>query len=449
MARLFDAPDRDVWRAVIVALPDKVTTREISSTSYYIIKQTHEPVFRKDDGYNYTSKILRQWSRSIDYISYTLCPDTSLLFDETLPLSFDLFKCHILDVTAKFDKSAIVSEENRCLTVKFSKPSRRYMDFLSAYANSPTIATSSTVEVGLGPFLVDRVTKDEIALRRKRPVSHGFNRIMVYDYKGAQDSRLKKFFISDYNFVSTRKGLELPESKYVRFENMSLKSMVLLINLPDPGQRRILYNCINIDMLRKAFSAGAKKFTDVQTILPIGVPGGRPGRPQQACVIDKADIARFKPIVFANWRSDNIVQLEDFAKEFFAQTGIRIKVINYPAAQLAGRMHDKPKPYNLIVIMTGPDSDDNFRLLASYFGKNSLLDFKIPEIEKLYGDLAKEDDPEKQKDLAGTIADKIAKSHSLLPLYQSGASVYYPKEIKNIVVGRELLEYPEVADLRW
>ncbi|MHB9138689.1 MAG: hypothetical protein ACYC4Q_04710, partial [Victivallaceae bacterium] len=255
-AHLVGLRGREVWRAVIVALPGKITTKEMSSTSYYIIKQTHEPIFRKDDGYNYTSKILKQWSRNIDYTRYTLCPDTSLLFDEALPFSFDLFKRHILEVTAKFDKSAIVRAEDSCLTVKFDKPSRRYMDFLSAYANSPTIEVSSMVEVGLGPFIVDSVAKDEITLRRKRSVSHGFNSIVVYDYKGAQDGRLKKIFISDYNFVSTRKGLELPESKYIRFENMSLKSMVLLINLTDQKQRRILYNCIDIDMLRKAFSPG-------------------------------------------------------------------------------------------------------------------------------------------------------------------------------------------------
>ena len=49
---------RDVWRAMVLALPARISPSEMSITGYYIIKQTHEPVFRKDDGYNYSSKIL-------------------------------------------------------------------------------------------------------------------------------------------------------------------------------------------------------------------------------------------------------------------------------------------------------------------------------------------------------------------------------------------------------
>lgn len=446
---LFSSRERDIWRAVIVALPEKITTKEISSTSYYVLKQTHEPVFRKDDGYNYTSKILRKWFRSVDYREYALCPDTTLSFDGRHRFSLEFFKNHLIKVTSKFDKNAVVFLENSCVNVKFTKPSRRYLDYLSAYANSPSIEVSSAVEAGLGAFLVSSIAKEEIILKRRQPVRLGFNKMFIYDYKGPEDIRLKKNFISDYNFVSTRKGLDLPASKYVSFETMAPKSMVLLINLPDQEQRRALYNCIDIDGLRRAFSAEARTFYNVQTILPVGVPGGRPGKPEQSCVIRKADGEKFKPVLFANWRSDNIGQLKRFFEEFSYKTGIKVKVENYPAAQLAARMRNKPKPYNLVVIMTGADSDDNFRLLASYFGKNSLLDFKIPEIEGLYGDLIKEADPEKQKNIAGMIADKIAQGYSLLPLYQSVTSVYYPKAIKNIVVGREFLEYPEVADFRW
>jgi len=441
--------DQDVWRAVIVALPTKVSTRDISSTSYYILKQTHEPVFRKDDGYNYTSRILKNWARSIDYRDYTFCPDTSLRFDAFRKFSPELFRHHITGITAKFDSSASILESNGCLHVGFSKPSRRYLDYLSAYANAPTVEISSVAEAGLGPYLVKAIGKDEIVLSRKRRLKGGFNTIHVYDYRGPDDTRLKGQFIADSNFVSTRIGMDFPDSEYVRFETMAPKSMVLLINLPSERARNMVYNCINIDGLRRAFSDRNEPFNDVQTILPVGVPGGIPGKPRQECTFKKSELGNIGPVVLANWRGDRTAQLEKYTEELRSNTGLSIKVVNYQPSALAGLMRTKKRPKGLVVMMTGADSDDNYRLLESYFGKNTLLDFVIPGVGKLYGELIKEDAPDKQKTIAAEIADRISRSWALLPLYQSVTSVYYPRRIKNLNVGKEFLEYPEVAEFRW
>lgn len=441
--------DRDVWRAVVMALPKKISPREMSITGYYIIKQTHEPVFRKEDGYNYTSKILTNWSRSIDYKSYMFCPDTKLSFDERHPFSVEYFRQYLLKINAKFDKASVVSGQRPCLTVEFSTPARRYMDFLTAYSNAPSIQISSTVEAGLGPYVLDTITPEEITLHRRDPIRHGFNKICIYDYKGSKTKKDERLFISDYNFALTRQELGALDSRYVNFENMSLKSAVLLINVPDLSQRRIIYNCINLERMRDAFSGNTKQIIDVRTILPLGVPGGLPGKAQQACHVSKADVKNNTRVTFTNWINGSTAQFEAVSDEFFNKTGIRIKIVDYPIAQLAGRLYEKPKPYDLIIIMSAPDSDDNYSFLASYFGKNSLLDYKIPEIERLYGNLTKEDDLDKQKDIAAEIADRIDKSYALLPLYQVGTKVYYPKMIKNIMVGRELHEYPDVSDFRW
>lgn len=440
--------DPDIWRAVIVALPEKVSTKDISSTSYYILKQTHEPILRKDDGFNYTSRILKRWSRSIDYREYTFCPDISLRFDVSREFSFDFFVRHMAGITASFDSSASISASDGCLNISFLKPSRKYMDYLSAYANAPSVEISSVAEAGLGPYIVTAVGKDEIVLARKHPMRRAFNTIYVYDYRGPDDSRLSRRFIADYNFVPTREGMVFPDSKYARFETMAPKSMVLLINLPAERSRKILYNCIDIDGMRKAFSGSAGPFNDVKTILPVGVPGGVPGKPRQNCAFKRSELRNIGTVVLANWRDDSAARLEKYAEEVSSSTGLSIKVVNYPPAELAARMRKKNRPYGLVIMMTGADRD-NFRLLASYFGKNRLLDFDIPGVEKLYEELIKEAVPDRQKVMAAKIADRISGSWALLPLYQSVTCMYYPKKIKNLSVGREFMEYPEVADFRW
>lgn len=441
--------DRDVWRAVVLALPARISPSEMSITGYYIIKQTHEPIFRKDDGYTYSSKILRKWTRSIDYKSYTLCPDTSLKFTSDKPFSLKFFKEHLGKITARFNKNVRILPNGECLNVEFDRPARRYLDFLSSYSVAPSVSISSRVETGLGAYAVMTIDDNEVVMRRKKKVKNGFNEIRIIDYKWKQKREDGAANISDYNFAVVPKDLGGEGYGYRSFDNMSLKSYVLLINLPDPDLRRAVYNCIDIDALRNAFVPDAVDFNYTETILPVGVPGGHPGRPPQECRINRAAIKRYGPIIFANWRKDNVSRMEAFAAEFLKKTGLRIKIVNYPAAELGRRFHDKPKPYGLVIIATAPDSDENYRMLASYFGKNNLLDFDVPRIGKMYEDLKEADAPEQQKSIAETIAGKIETEHVLLPLYQTGRRIYYPKAIKNMMVGREVFEYPEIAEFRW
>lgn len=433
----------------LASLPAKITPREMSISGYYIVKQTHEPVFRKEDGYNYTSKILKSWSRSIDYRSYTLCPDTSQSFDALHPFSLDSFRRHIIEITPKFDDTGVIKEDRGCLQISFTHPAQRYLDFLATYANAPSVKISSSVEIGLGPFMLESMNKKEIVLLRKGKVARGFNKIRVYDFSGAKSQSSQKDFISDYNFALGRKDLAALGPEYVHFENMSLKSAVLLINLPDSERRRILYNCMDIDGLRTVFTNGPGNFRDIQTILPLGVPGGRPGKPRQACTITKAGAKKLKQMTFANWQADRSLQFESFFNEFYRKTGIRIKVENFKPAELSAGLHARKKPYELVIMITAPDSDDKFRFLASYFGKKNVRDQEIAGIAEMYNELIRASSSEKEKVIAQGIADRIRENYALLPLYQTVSTVYYPREIKNIVAGKELLEYPDVADFIW
>lgn len=439
----------DVWVSMMLAVPDKVTPKAMSIAGYCVIKQTHEPIFRKEDGYNYTSKLLERWERSVDYKSYAFCPKTSLFFYPGKPFGPVEFVSHLQDITRNFDGDAKIELHNNCVSVVFRKPARKYLDYLCAFGNAPSVAISSNVEAGLGPFVFESMIPGKIVLKRRNRVSNGFNKIEFVNYRPGIEQQTLPVPVADYNLALSRGQLENLGDNYIHFDNMSLKSALLILDIPDKEQREMVYNCVDIDALRHAFAPKIAKFNYIQTLLPIGVPGAIPGHPRQDCDASILSKKWSRPLVLANWRTDNVPEMASFAKQFFLRTGMKINVLNVSAEKLAKLLHGKTKPYNLVIIMSTPDSDDNYRFLESYFGKNSLLRYKIDGIEGLYGVLSKSDDVSAQKDMAAKIAEKIAERNAVLPLYQTVTTVYYPKGIRNFYVGKELFEYPEVADFRW
>jgi len=439
----------DVWVAMSLTLPERITPREMSIAGYYVVKQTHEPVFRKEDGFNYTSKLLERWERSLDYRKYYFCPKGGLEFYKGKPFTREMFFSHVRDITAKFNSEAQVRSEDGCVSVSFGKPARKYLDFLCAFANAPSVAISPAVEAGLGSFLVEAIGPGGITLNRRKKVSNGFNRVELVSYRRGEASAVPSTRVSDYNLALSRDELETLGPEYIHFDNLAMKSAVLLIDIPDYERRKFVYNCVDIDALRHAFAPNVKKFNYIQTLLPVGVPGALPGRPAQECSAHRVAGKGLEPLILANWRTDNYVEMSSFADQFYAKTGVRIKVENYPPEKLAVLLHAKEKPFNMVIIMTTPDSDDNYRFLASYFGKNSLLRHEISGIAGLYDALLKSDGGLRQQELASEIAQKISGSCSLLPIYQSVNTVYYPKGIRNLYVGKELFEYPEIAEFRW
>lgn len=69
------------WAVLYPSVPGRIATSLAGENDvYYVLKQTHEPLLRKDDGQNYSSRILRSWGRNIRSSEYTFCPDTRLSF---------------------------------------------------------------------------------------------------------------------------------------------------------------------------------------------------------------------------------------------------------------------------------------------------------------------------------------------------------------------------------
>ncbi len=435
------------WGVLLSALPDSVSTKNITNSVYYILKQTHEPVFRKDDGQNFTSKVLSSWSRSADSSRYVLCPDTSLRFDASRSFSVEYFGDYLRAVTARYDPTATVTNPGRCCDVTFKRGRAGYLDFLSQYENAP-IVDNGVYQLGLGAYMVSGISKDKITLARKEPVAHGYNEIVLYDYKGKKDPNLHNKIVKDFNRIAPFDVPEYIKKDFLSFENLGLKSEVLLINVADKKVREILYNCLDVAAFRRAYFPMKQSFYNIQTVFPLGIPGARAGLPDQDRSFYRGHNPT-RPIVLANWRKDNIPQINKFAADLRKKTGINIKVVNYDANTLAASLNTRPRAYDLLVILLSAMRAEQLDFLSSFAGKDSYLDYDVAGLNADYAALLNEDARELRQRLAEGVANKLARHYAVLSLYQGNDTVYYPREIKNLVVGSEFMEYPEVAEFRW
>jgi len=431
-------------------LPDQVTTKQArGNVSYYILKQTHEPILRRDDGQNYTSRILSGWSRSVDYTRYTLCPDTSLRFSSNIPFSIEVFRRHLDVITKQFDPIFSLKQEDKCFIIKFEKTRKSYADFLTLYENAPTQKESDKVESGLGPFFVKTISAEKIALSRKKPLRNAYNEIVLYEYHGTSDPNLANRNIKDFNLIPDFDVPKWVPLEYVGFRNVELKSVALIINHPDPDIRKTIYNCADVQTLRKAYFPQKSGYYNIQNILPIGIAEAKAGLPAQTCQKRSTPPSVKTPIVLANWMHGNSEGLNKFTRQFNLKTNLRLKVVDFSPHELVKVFNKKPRPYNLLVLVFDAVRADPNAFFDSFAKSDGFHDFEIPVIKKLYTELNREDNDGKRKVIAARIANEILDQSLALPLYQSLRTLYYPKEIKNLTVGTGFLEYPEVGDLKW
>jgi hypothetical protein len=440
----------DTWEVLTGGLSAEIGVKRASMNSvYYILKQTHEPIFRKDDGRNYASKLLVDWERSLDHSRYYFCPRAGLRFNKNKVFGFDLFLAHLKEVTAQFDPDFELLEVSGCAQVQFSKSREGYLDYLSLYETAPTASRGDGTEDGLGPYEIESVSEKKIVLVRKKFVSRGYNRIIFHERSEDKDPLLEGRNISDFNRIPSYDVPDWVKKDYVKFDNVELNAIVLMINHPDRDVRQAVYNCFAIDEFRAAFVPKRSKFYDIQTVFPLGVPGAIPGKPEQACVVDRQKLARVSPLIFANWSLDNHEQLSAYLKGFQEKTGLRIILKNYSPEKLGRIVYNRPKPYNLIVIVFDAVRPEDTTFLEAYFRKDNYHDISFAHLRPKYLKLLYEHNPTKRTALGCEIADGIGESRAALPLYQNMGTLYYPARIKNLNVGRGFLEYPEVGEFRW
>lgn len=440
----------DVWVTLVNGMPEKVFTAGASrNVVYYVLKQTHEPLLRREDSQNYTSRVLKSWRRNINNTEFAFYPDTSLQFNPGHPFSVEVFEEYLSGLVKRYSSSARIHRENGGLIINFPQAQDTFLDFLTEYENAPSIKASVNIEDGLGPFRVVSLEKNTLALERKIPVSRGYNKILIVEQAAQKNVVPDSRNISDFNRIPLSDIPDWAKQEYLSFNNVVLKSGNLIINHHDKEMRELIYNCIDVKEFRAAFFPARKEFRSIKTVLPIGVPGALSGEPEQACGRFKNIKLSSKKIILANWRSDNLVELKAFSDSFKKKTGINLQLLNSSPAELIKVLHKSPRPYHLIPMHFDAVRPEPAIFLEPFFKRDGYLDFALPELEPLYKRMLSEGAPGKRAELGGEIALKLRDNAVVLSLYQDERPVYYPGEIKNINVGKGFSEYPEIADFRW
>ncbi len=439
------------WEAIILGIPDKITP-EIApiNMGYYILKQTHEPLFFWDDTINqYRSNVLKRWTASIDFRSFTFCLDERKLFDNGKKFSFNLFVSFAKNVIEKFNKDYKLDiANNNCVKINFKESQNNFLQFLSYYENSPSIPTDNPkIHLGLGAYKVVEFDEKSLTLTRKNPIRNGFNKIVFINYKGAKDPNLENKNIEDFNRIYIEDLPEWIKKEYANYPIMLFQTINLLINNHDKRIREYLYNCLNIEELRKAFMPKQNNFQDISNILPIGMVGASPQKPQQHCekIIKLNKSIELK---FINWKEGTKDFFTNYFDLFYKKHNIRIKVEQITLNDLLKLAFNKPHPYDLAIVALDTVRPDYSAFYGYLIGeKNNLIDVDIPITDDLK-ELMLEEDSIKIVSLVKKINRKIHDSITILPLYQEVRDFYYPKNIKHLNLGRNFLEYPDVADLR-
>ncbi len=438
----------DTWTAFVMGVPDTVDfKRSIETGTFYILKQTHEPLFRKDDGENYSSRLLKKWERSVSSDRYLFCPDDSYKFDDGTPFGLEYFEGYIRRVTSGYADRFQSERAGACILIKFQGSRKGYLDFLTKYENSPTIKNKAGAETGLGPFRIKNFKDGQAVLERKVRTSNGYNEIVLREFKSPDDAAFKSVKASDYNHIPIAAMPAWLKDEYQGFDTVELQTNNLIINSPEKKVRSFVYNCFDIDKFRRAFFPDKRDTYDAATVLPLGVPGARFGRPEQACSPLGHGVKR--SIILLDHIANNRETLRVFSEELRRKTGVELKVIGCTPAELVAALHKKPRGYDLIVVAVDAVQPE-YSLFFEYFVKeDGFLDIELPHLKSLYGDLVLEKDESVRSRIASDMADELAKEFVDLPLSQNVRRLYYPRGIKNLEIGTGFLEYPEVADFRW
>jgi hypothetical protein len=440
------------WDALLGAIPQKLSLQNLGETgNYYILRQTHEAVFRRDDGQHYSSRLLKSWSRSLDSRRYVFCPDTSLSFSPAAAFSQTFFEGYISSVTARFSPVFEIRQEGGCLAIQFPIARPGYLEFLSTLETAPSLPGLYGDSTGLGPYSVESISKSEVVLKRNKPAANGYDRIILHEYSGSSDPRLADRSVEDFNKLSSFDQPEWLSAEFRKFNNVELKSINLIINHPDPAVRRAVHDCLDVDAFRRAFAPKRKDFFDIQTVLPAGIPGGRPGRLAQAC--QAAGRRRFEgtALVLVNQKKDNLIQLAAFSKDFYAKTGIRIVLKNLTPQEISPLLKGGPRghDYNLVLLVLDTVTPDYDMFFDYILGASATVDHVPRALTELYKKFRRAGRWDDRTEMAVEIADRLNQEALSLTLYQTIVPLYYPPGIRNLQVGRGFAQYPEVAEFRW
>ncbi len=135
-----------------------------------------------------------------------------------------------------------------------------------------------------------------------------------------------------------------------------------------------------------------------------------------------------------------------FCRDFEKKTGIKVEMVRYPDNEVDAAVFNAPRRYNMVIVVIDAVRPDSAAFFDYLVGTNTYFDTVPSFLGKQYMHMLKEGGG---RAAAESLAAKLGEEALVLPLYQNIGTFYYPKKIKNMLVGQGFLEYPEVVDFRW
>jgi len=436
----------DNWDVIALGLPSEISPRFSHSLSTaYVLKQTHEPLFRHDDRKGYFSNVLDNWKRSIDSTEFSLCVGRPKPFGDGS--AFDSAKLREFLATnlrrLQFSNYVIIAKDD-CEIVRFNQSQRRFLYEFSLPENAPSQTSRlPKIENGLGAYFVDQALSDKLILKRKVTSKNGYNSITFTNVDQLDAAQIEKMGAEDHNLLPVFKIPQKIKTTYKSYQTMPLKIGALVLNIKDPEVRRAVADCVDIRKLRETLFTNGTQFSDISSILPVGVPGARSGLLPRRCSESKKQA---KALRFATWMGAHQDELKKDLSGLGRQVGVEVKPEYYSYSDLTKLIYYKKDQYDLLVIKIDTKSKATSPFFEVFVdAKKSILRKPLTQFN---GDLqalrAAEGDG-----LVSAAAERLQKSlidgKYVLPLFQETRALYYPKALKNIYLDDDYLDFPNLS----
>lgn len=439
-----------VWTALLMGTVSEIKPSAAHSDRVsYILRQTHEPLFRFDENNQATSRLLTKWSRSDDYKDFQLCPNQHLSFEKNEIFNTRDIKNSIKSAWNGIAKYSLV-EENGCLAIHFLKPRFNFFETLASFGTAPSRPTSDhRIELGLGPFRVSKLADDEIVLLRKIPnANKRFNKIVLKNIDFLSQEQINDHSIQEFNLISRSKIPHWVPEEYATYPNSNLRTYDLVINIPDLHLRKAIFNCLDVAKLRNAFFQ-SQSFRDIGSLFPIGIKGAVSQKVHQSCIGFSGFKLRSRPLVFLNWKPEHDSELRKLFAELEVKTGIVIKSKPCTATELAHHFIDTHSGYDLGIVYIQNEFSDMADFLETFVDPNKIIhSLKFPDLAKKFEQFKNTADQEKRQKFGIALNNDILNQAIALPLFQPINHIYYPKDIKLPQVGSTFNTWPEVDQIQ-
>jgi hypothetical protein len=442
--------DERTWRVVMMG-SSKSIKPDVAHYSLvsYILKQTHEPLFRYDSDHRIISRILHSWERSPDYKTFNLCLNPAAKFEHDLPFQIDdLIAALNKSTSLKIAKFQAYKKESAmdCLRITLSLSQPKFFDSLTGLETAPSRATKNPAyEIGLGPYRVDQLSENEIILVRKTSDPKiKFNRIEIRNIEGMTAEELNDRRIDDFNLITMDRIPDWVKKEFTVYPVAPLEVYVMLINVADKNVRKVLYNCLSVLELRDAFFKVEKTaLHEVGSFVPVGVRGAKLGPVKQECSDLKASTKR--PLKLLNWKPKQHQPLSEVFTKLEKATGLKVEVEDGTLADIAHKVVDLHSGYDLVIISLANDRAVQSDYLEMFLDPSKRAVMGGPkEIERAYLRLKTLSD-ERQVDQESDRLNRWVLAEYLgLPLFQPIHQTYYPSHLKSVQFGNSFSEYPEI-----